>query len=480
MIARVFVAGLKTSVELPADAEHGDRDGVVPVVDGGANARRNTVVRAQQHRVLVGRAFLIAVGDVGDDVHLDLVRRAPPHGDASRLHVLVAEMVHDAPARVCRAEHAAQAHAADRRMRVGGVRNPGRTRGIGVACGPGHSVRAGRDADAAGAERARAVYALVVQDVEVAVLLLRRRRNPNHQLVVDDREIVRAAHVHAVALAGLKLDEPFARTLRLFGDDAHRAPERVLAEQRALRTAQHLHALDVEQIEDRALGTAVIDVVDVDRHAGLERQRVVAQADAADERRRGRAPPGTERRNHGVRHECVEIECARGAARLQRVARDRGDRERRLLQVLLAEACGNEDFLEPCLLGMNQGGEGASAEHRRDREPQELWFAGGRPPVPARCAPGREYSHESPLSETIRTRSQGSSIGSTMVGPNGSSGGSDRIAGFGIVGGTYGPKKTRRTAIDYRVQRPRTRIGHARRGRGDPVRGRAAIPARIY
>jgi hypothetical protein len=105
--------------------------------------------------------------------------------------------------------------------------------------------------------------------------------------VVRDARVIAAIELRRF---GLDLDEASARALRLFRDDAHRAAERVLAEQSALRTTQHLHALDVEQVEDRSLRTAVVNVVDVNGHAGFERQDVVAETDAADERRERRAP----------------------------------------------------------------------------------------------------------------------------------------------------------------------------------------------
>ena len=159
--------------------------------------------------------------------------------------------------------------------------------------------------------------------------------------------------------------KPVPVALGLARDDAHGAAERVLAEQRALRAAQHLDALDVEQVQDGALRTAVVDVVDVDRHAGLERQRVVAQADAANERGGRRAPAGAERRDDRVRHERVEIERARRAARFEHVARERRDRERRLLQVLFAEPCRDDDFLESLLREHARGQRRAKKRWRR-------------------------------------------------------------------------------------------------------------------
>ena len=59
----------------------------------------------------------------------------------------------------------------------------------------------------------------------------------------------------------------------------------VLAEQRALRSAQHFDALDVGEVERRGRRTAVIDLIDVEADARLytvvrraDRERVRAEA----------------------------------------------------------------------------------------------------------------------------------------------------------------------------------------------------------
>ena len=124
VVARVLVRRLETPVELPAGTEHRDRDVVVPVVDLRRDAGRHAGVGAQLHGVLVGRALLVAVGQVGDDIDLDSIRREKANRDAARLHVLVAEVVDDAAARVGGAEHAAEPYAADRGVGVRGVRDP--------------------------------------------------------------------------------------------------------------------------------------------------------------------------------------------------------------------------------------------------------------------------------------------------------------------------------------------------------------------
>ena len=188
VVARVLVRRLETPVELPAGTEHRDRDVVVPVVDLRRDAGRHAGVGAQLHGVLVGRALLVAVGQVGDDVDLDGIGREESHRDAARLHVLVAEVIDDAAARVGGAEHAAEPHAADRGVSVRGVRDPRGIRRVGRRGRLRDAVRAGGDAGTAQAERARSVDAFVVEDVEVAVLRFRRRRHAREHFVLGERQ----------------------------------------------------------------------------------------------------------------------------------------------------------------------------------------------------------------------------------------------------------------------------------------------------
>ncbi len=188
VVARVLVRRLETPVELPAGTEHRDRDVVVPVVDLRRDAGRHAGIGAQLHGVLVGRALLVAVGQVGGDIDLDSIGREESHGDSSRLHVLVAEVVDDAAARVGGAEHAAEPHAADRGVGVRGVRDPCGIRRIGCRGRLRDAVRARGDAGTAHAERARSVDAFVVENVEVAVLRFRRHRHACINFVFGESE----------------------------------------------------------------------------------------------------------------------------------------------------------------------------------------------------------------------------------------------------------------------------------------------------
>src|SRR6187401_1911030 len=86
---------------------------------------------------------------------------------------------------------------------------------------------AGRNAGAAEAETAGAVDALVVEDVEVAVLRLRRRGHADED-GLRKPEVVGAAQVQAVARADADVEEAGAVAFGLARDDAHSAAERVL------------------------------------------------------------------------------------------------------------------------------------------------------------------------------------------------------------------------------------------------------------
>ena len=154
-----------------------------------------------------------------------------------------------------------------------------------------------------------------------------------------------------VAAAIGRLDEAAAVGIGPPGDQADRAADRVAALERALRAAQDLDPLEVEQVEVRAGQRRIIDVVDIDADAGLEGRVEVELADAADRR----ADRGTERgallAQHDVRGLVGDLDEAVLAARLEQLAGNGGDRQRRVLQPLLAELGGDEDFLLAALPG---------------------------------------------------------------------------------------------------------------------------------
>jgi hypothetical protein len=74
-------------------------------------------------------------------------------------------------------------------------------------------------------------------------------------------------------------------------DDAYGAADRVPAEQRSLRSPQHLDTFDVEEIQDASEGPAEIDAVEIDPHArlGVDREVHLTDAAQADHRCEARA-----------------------------------------------------------------------------------------------------------------------------------------------------------------------------------------------
>ena len=69
---------------------------------------------------------------------------------------------------------------------------------------------------------------------------------------------------------------------RLIGGIENRAAGCILAKQGTLRSAQHLHALQVDVVEYRAVRARHIDAIYIQAHAGVEVDPGVAGADAAN------------------------------------------------------------------------------------------------------------------------------------------------------------------------------------------------------
>src|SRR5690606_22447802 len=104
----------------------------------------------------------------------------------------------------------------------------------------------------------------------------------HEQPVLDERQVVAPLELEAIEVAVRGLDESAPAAGGLLRNHADRTAEAVLAEERALRAAQHLDALDVHQVEGRTEERAVVDVVDVYADARLEREQQVLLSHAPD------------------------------------------------------------------------------------------------------------------------------------------------------------------------------------------------------
>src|SRR5690606_33234908 len=129
--------------------------------------------------------------------------------------------------------------------------------------------------------------------------------------------------------------------------DADRPGRRVLAEQRALRAAQHFHAIDIEQVEHRLARSAIIDIINIDTDAVF--QAIVGRADA------GAQTTDVDVRISGIAPQYLQawdqlldlIETA-GACLLQRLAAHDADGDRHILDVLRTPARRHQ-YLRPVL-----------------------------------------------------------------------------------------------------------------------------------
>ena len=124
-----------------------------------------------------------------------------------------------------------------------------------------------------------------------------------------------------------------------------RAADGVAAVQGALRPAQDLDALHVEDIQDRGLRTGDIDVVDVQTHARIEAPQRVLLANAADEGDQGRVRAARRVQRQTGRRTGQFGDVGRALV-LERLGRDGGDRHRHVLQRFRATAGGHDDLAQ--------------------------------------------------------------------------------------------------------------------------------------
>src|SRR5690606_30462388 len=108
--------------------------------------------------------------------------------------------------------------------------------------------------------------------------------------------------------------------------------------------------------------------------------RVVAEADAADERGGRRPPARAERLDNRVRRERIELRDVGKIASLHDLAGERRDRERRLLQVLLAKPRRDENLLEPSIAFLSNGLR-QDGRHARGEQAERGGAARRTPPV---------------------------------------------------------------------------------------------------
>ena len=180
--------------------------------------------------------------------------------------------------------------------------------------------------------------------VEHPVALRARQRHAAGHLVAE-RTRDRALGLHEVVVAVAELEVVFGGEARLARRHEDRAGRRVLAEQRALRPAQHLDALDVDEVERRRRRPRVQHAVDVVADAGLDAvvRETERRAEAADVDARVARIRRIELDRRDQLLDAVDVERARFGDEL---AVDDRHRNRHLLHGLFAPArAGNRNHV---------------------------------------------------------------------------------------------------------------------------------------
>ena len=170
------------------------------------------------------------------------------------------------------------------------------------------------------------------------------------------RAAQRRADPHAEVALAVAADVDVAAGLetigRLAGGDVERTGNRVLAEQRALRAAQHLDALDAEKALRVGFGAAGVDAVDVHAHARVVARVAREVADAAQAHAAAQRAIGGAAGQAG--RQLRQVEQVLDAASFE-VSRGHGlHRHRHHLEVLRALLRGDLDGLQ--LRALGQGG----------------------------------------------------------------------------------------------------------------------------
>ncbi len=158
----------------------------------------------------------------------------------------------------------------------------------------------------------------------------------------------------------------------LLGDHVDRAADGIATEVRALRTAQHFDALEVDDLRIAGAGHDV-ELVDVERvgrgpHVGVLVQLVADTAHAqVFAVARAVAAEAHVRRQREVILDTLHVGVA------QRLLADRGDRDRHVLDGLRASLRGNDDFIDSCAAGcsfLGLRGRGEQAQCRSGHGPE--------------------------------------------------------------------------------------------------------------
>ncbi len=186
--------------------------------------------------------------------------------------------------------------------------------------------------------RARATH-----DIEKAVALARGDiQTTGHAF--GERTGHRCRAFHRAVVAGGELDVGAEVERRPLGDDVDHAGRGVLTEQRALRTFQHLDALQLAEVAEAHAVARSINAVDDHTHRRFQAGVVAHRADASDTSGGDRLVRG--RRHQQAGREDGEIFDVLDAGVLQQLLGHRGHHDRHVLQALFSLLRSDDDRID--------------------------------------------------------------------------------------------------------------------------------------
>ena len=365
---------------------------------GGVGGGVEGEVEEHPRSVLARRQRAVAIGGLRGDA--DPVARLPVDRAAEPVHVAVLEageiMLARAALRALERRVAVRQHetgqAVDRRriiaevghfLAVAGNEDVDPARSVAVARIVGRQIDIERRVGLPAQLRAHRLHILVLfvaaaQILRIAVVLARTGRQAEAD-GVRHRAAHRRRDVDPVIVAVARLEAPFERVAGLLGHIVDQAADDALAETERLRPLEHLDALEVIEVEQRAGAARQIDAVDEDADRRVGAGALDVRTDAADEQFGIDRALGAELEPRNAVGDFGEI---LDAGLFERGAAERLDRNRHVLQAFGALARGDDDLVARCgrgglVRGRLRKGRARRREARHGREKRPAQISSG-------------------------------------------------------------------------------------------------------
>jgi hypothetical protein len=213
-----------------------------------------------------------------------------------------------------------------------------------------------------------------------AVAALGAEGEARRHLVIDDGGVEHALGAQIAAIAAGDLAEIVFLHLGIVGDDRDRPAHHIAPEQRALRPAQHLDALDIVEVGVQVVVEDVVDVIHEIGDRRVERRRAESGDIAADRHDGERFVGGVDGDAGDLLDQRCRAEHLLGA---QLLAPEGGHGEGHFAHGRFAALCRHDYIFRRrdlglsgwrrCLLGQSHAGRKTRREHKNGGKMPEFW-----------------------------------------------------------------------------------------------------------